>query len=692
MRTLSRSILLTLLSTVILAAVGSTQPAIFPRPLSPRIANYYIDVKLNDKKMLLTGHELLSWHNRTKTPANELQFHLYLNAFRNNNSTFMKESGALSRAFKIEKNGWGFIEIKNIRLASGEDLTGKMQFIQPDDDNEEDKTVVRVPLPKPVLPDDSVKIEIDFTALLPEPPFARSGAKKEYFFVGQWFPKIGVYADGRWNCHQYHSHSEFFSDFGLYDVKMTVPENNIVGATGVQVNVIKNSDSTATHWYHAEDVHDFAWTTSPEFVEFNDKVQDVEIRVLMQRDRAYQGERHMEAAKTAVEYFQNWYGDYPYPNLTVVDPRRDAGGSGGMEYPTLITAGSVYGLPRGIRLVEMVIIHEFGHNYWYHLLASNEFEESWLDEGINSYTENQIIESAYGNNGNFLDFCGIRINDLQYQRAQYISIADADSTIRNAWQYYSGGSYAVNSYVKPTMFLTTLGNLIGKETMSRILRTYSERFRFTHPKTKDFIDVANEIYAADIRHDEASYSKIYGGSPNAGQAENLDWFFNQALYSNAVLDYSVDFVSTKKMSDRKGYDYTLTTREGIDGKEFPENSDDDDTTALYISEIKVRRLGSFIFPVEVEMLFESGEKFIERWDGKEPWKKFRYQKTSKLVSARVDPGNKIPLDINLTNNGKTVETQSFALNKLSARLLFWAQFMLDMPEFLNMFTFLKNIL
>jgi hypothetical protein len=675
---------------------AQAQPVIFTQPLSPRIANYNIDVKLDAGKRLLNGHEVIKWHNKSPDVISELQFHLYLNAFRNNKSTFMKESGGSSRGFEIEKNGWGFSEIKKIKLSSGEDITNTMQFIQPDDDNKDDKTVFRLPLPKPLQPGDSIELEIDFVALLPEPPLARSGAKKEYFFVGQWFPKVGVYADNQWNCHQYHANSEFFADFGVYNVKMTVPGKNIVGATGIQVSVQNNNDGTSTHSYHAEDVHDFAWTTSPEFIEFTGKTQDVNIRVLMQPDHADQGIRHLEAAKIAVEYFQNWYGDYPYPNLTVVDPRRGAGGSGGMEYPTLITAGTIYGLPAGVRTAEMVIIHEFGHNYWYHLLASNEFEESWLDEGINSYTENQIIEAAYGNDGNFFNFMGIKINDLQFQHAQYSTRADVDPTIRSSWKYYSGGSYGVNSYMKPAIFLTTLQNYIGKETMFKIMRTYSDRLRFKHPKTQDFIDVANEVYGKSERqpNDEARYAKAHASeSAISGQTkQNLDWFFNQALYSNSVLDYSVDVISSKEISEDKGFDFNRTIKDAINGIDFKkEEEKDEDSSKVYLSEVKVRRLGSFIFPVELEVVFENGEKLREHWDGKELWVKYKYTKNSKLVSATVDPDNKIPLDINLTNNGKTLEHQSLALNKLSAHILFWAQFTLDMPEFMNLFTFFSYI-
>lgn len=660
----------------ICCARAFAQPTLFPRPLSPRIANYDITVRLDTKNRLLHGSEILKWFNKTGDTISELQFHLYLNAFRNSQSTFMKESGGVSRGNEIDQDGWGFSEVNKISLASGEDLTSQMEFIHPDDDNAEDKTVFRLPLPTPLRPKDSVIVNIDFTAKLPQPPLARTGAKEEYFFVGQWFPKTGVYIDGKWNCHQFHANSEFFADYGVYNVRMTVPEKNVVGATGLLVEKKTNGDGTATHFYHAEDVHDFAWTTSPEYVEFTGAVQDVKIRVLMQPDHAYQGVRHVEAAKTAVEYFQNWYGDYPYPNLTVVDPRRGASGSGGMEYPTLITAGTFYGMPAGLRFVENVIIHEFGHNFWYHLLASNEFEESWLDEGINTYTEMQIMNDKYGPRGDMLDFLGIKINTGQLHRLRYLFNANYDPTVRPAWGYYSGGSYGSNSYSKPGMLLTTLHNYLGQETMLKVMRTYVERWRFKHPQTRDFINVANEVSGQD-----------------------LNWFFDQALFSNAVLDYSVDRVFTRALRKAEGFDFDFSTTPPdstlTNGKSEKARTGDSVAAKgkpkLYDSGINIRRLGAFKFPVEIVATFENGEKVRETWDGQELWKKLRYTKPTQLVSATIDPEQKIALDVNFTNNSKAVDPSSLGLNKLSARWLFWMQFLLDQPEFINVFSAVNSL-
>jgi hypothetical protein len=618
--TLIVKIAMMLLLMVAPKALGA-EPVIFPKPLSPRIANYDMEARLDPKDRTVHGHETLTWRNSTLQQIGELQFHLYPNAFRNNKSSFMKESG--EKAWKpLKKDGWGYLEIERIELDSGQDLTGAMAFIHPDDDNADDRTVVRLPLPEPVAPGESVSLVIDFITRLPEPSVARSGAKDEYFFVSQWFPKIGVFEGGHWNCHQYHSTTEFFADFGVYNVRITVPEKDLVGATGIEVEVKPNGDGTATHYFHAEDVHDFAWTASPRFVEFTDTAENVAIRVLMQKERAYQGQRHLAAARLAVEYFHKWYGTYPYPNLTVVDPRAGASGTGGMEYPTLITAGTWFGLPQGVLAPEMVIIHEFGHNYWYHLVASNEFEEAWLDEGINTYCEIRIMEDIYGK-GSMINLPGLKIDDLYVRRYSYVMAPDHDPIVKNAWQYYNHASYRSMAYSKPALMLMTLENYVGTETMRQILRAYFERFKFKHPVTRDFIAVADEV---------------------AGQ--DLSWFFEQALYSNADLDYSVDYVSSEKVPAGTGFDYTL---EAPDGTALPEPGGGD-LEEMFLSVVKIRRLGDFHFPVEVEMTFADGSTVREQWDGVEPWIEYRYLRPMKLIKAQVDPDRKVALDLNYKNN------------------------------------------
>jgi hypothetical protein len=662
------AILAVSLVALVSAAVAThAEPKIFEKPLSPRIVTYKIDARLEADKRLIHGKETLTWRNTSAVSVGELQFHLYLNAFRNTKSTMAGEAkGFVFRGIDIDENEFfGGIEVTRIDLSTGEELTTSMQFIHPDNDDKDDKTVFRLPLPAPVLPGRTVTVDIDFTARLPSPPI-RTGSKKEYFFAGQWFPKIGVHIDGRWNCHQFHANSEFFADFGVYDVRITVPKENIVGATGLEVEVVKNSDGTATHYYHAEDVHDFAWTTSPEFIEIKDRVQDVEIRLLMQPDHMNQADRHLTAAKAAISFLQGWIGDYPFPNVTIVDPRRGAMGSGGMEYPTLITVGTSYGIPKGIRISETTLVHEFSHNYWYHLVASNEFEEPWLDEGFTNYSEIKIMDETYGPGADSVDFMGIEVDDWQLARIRYAAAPDLDPMVRYSWQYYSRTSYGNNAYSKPALMLLTLENYLGGETMQKVLRAYFQKWIFKHPKTGDFIETANSV-----------------------SGRNLNWFFDQAFFTNEVLDYSVDKISTKKVEKGRGYDFTLVPFSSEPSKD--KDKDKEEETEIYESEVSVRRLGGFVFPVEVEMKFDNGETVREKWDGKDTWKRFSYIKKTKLVSAEIDPDNKVLLDIDLTNNSKTVEKEGNGLKRLSLWALFSSQFLFEQPEAANLLTFIGNM-
>ncbi|MCB1052281.1 MAG: M1 family metallopeptidase [Acidobacteria bacterium] len=631
----------------LLTFVQEPAPILFEQPYSPRIANYRIEVQYDVAQKTLHGREWLLWHNPSEVPVETLQFHLYLNGFRNSQSTFMKESNGKHRGNVIDEKGFGFSEVNAMQVAYGEvtdakfrtwndtvfpedltDVWASHQYLAPDDGNTDDRTVVEVRLPQPLAPHQQLWVSIDFTSHMPEPPFARTGVKEEYIFAGQWFPKIAVWQDGAWNCHQFHLNSEFFADYGVYDVWITLPEDRVLGATGQVVSVTQPEAGLKTHHYHAEDVHDFAWTASPDFVEFTGQAGHVAIRALIQKDHVGQGARHIKAAEDAVNYFQQHYGDYPFPNLTVVDPRRGAGGSGGMEYPTLITAGTFYGLPEGLKMVELVIIHEFGHNYWYHLLASNEFEESWLDEGINTYTEMVICKAVYGSDANVINVAGIHISNAQLQQAQYARTPDFDPMLRKSWEYYSNDSYGVNSYARPGVILMTLQGLLGDETMEKVMQTYVSRFSFKHPTSEDFIAVASEV---------------------AGQ--DLHWYFDPILHGRGTLDYQVRKVECEAIEAPRGFDFTYDAQ---DPQTWPTDKDkkkeESDKDQVYRSTVQILRKGSFVLPLEIEVTFENGEVVQEQWDGQHGWLKLVYEKPEKIKQVVLDPQGKLLIDLDPVNN------------------------------------------
>lgn len=646
---------------LLLSVQAQARQIIFPRPLSPRIANYAISVKLDAKKKMLQGKETLRWTNTSRDRISELQFHLYLNAFENSKSTFMTESGGQNRGFSLEAGDWGWIDITSMGVLDGDELKSKMEFIHPDDDNAADQTVVKVPLSRPVLPNQTITLDIDFTAQLPK-VFARTGYSQDFFMVGQWFPKIGVYepagmryaTKGQWNCHQFHANSEFYADYGVYDVDMTVPNSYVLGATGILQHDSENPDGTRTYFYHAEDVHDFSWTASPLYKVVEDQWKNVSIRLLVQPDHAFSiAQQYIQSVKAALQYFDGHVGKYPYPNITIVDPQWGGLGAGGMEYPTLITGDALWGLPSSVRLVELVTIHEFGHQYFYGLVGSNEFEEAWLDEGINQYCETRIMDATYGAKTAAFDFMGFHAGDLEFTRSGYTGMRNPKiaPTFANAWDYKAGG-YGNLTYNKTATFLTTLDRMIGRPVMDEAMKTYFERWKFKHPCSRDFIDVINEVVR---KHHGEKFGK------------DLQWFFDQVLYGTDVCDYELTSVQVQMVFGGRGVvdsaGIKITPKQRYDAKKAPS----------YESRILVSRLGEVKMPLDVLVHFDNGKEVREHWDGQARWKEFTYNGPEKAVWAKVDPDDVLAIDINVINNSKTTEPISQPLWKYTAKFLFWIQ-------------------
>jgi peptidase M1-like protein len=621
-----------------ISAAGAA-PAALAR--APQIASYAIRATYDATAQTISGHEVLTWRNATPDAATHLYLHLYLNAFANSQSTFMREVGsAWSEWLRLHPDGWGYIEIQRMRIADT-DVTARLQFVHPDDDNTEDRTVVRVPLDTPVRPRRTLEVEIDFVAKLPK-LFARSGYAGPFAFVAQWFPKIGVFEGGAWNCHQYHRNSEFYADFGTYDVTLTVPRDQVVGATGVVLDEHDNADGSKTLHVHAEDVHDFAWTADPRFRVFERQVDGVMLRLLLQPNHSGQLERHVDAARAAVQFYRSWVGEYPYPQLTMVDPGAGGRRAGGMEYPNLITVGTTWWMPAEIRVPEVITIHEFGHQYWYGMVASNEFEEAWLDEGINSYVEGRIMDAAYGP-GSYLDALGIQVSSLPAQRLQYLSAATHDPLTRPAWGFLDATSYQSISYAKTALALDTLAGQIGEERVRQGLRTYFERWRFKHPHGADFLDAMN-----------------------AGAGEDLSWYFEQVVRGTGVLDYAVTRVDSDSIEGPAGY----TLVDGHPGTVTPAATP---TESAYRSEVVVERLGEVVMPVKLQIVFDDGTNATEEWDGRERWKRFEYRGNQRVDWAVVDPSRTMPLDANWLNNSRMREAGSGGVFRLASRWGFWFQ-------------------
>ncbi|MFZ4984576.1 MAG: M1 family metallopeptidase [Blastocatellia bacterium] len=671
---------------------GGAQEKNQPRP----VVRYRIEarLKLDEAKrpVEIDGQQQLTWRNDSTVEVRELQFHLYLNAFRNERSSFFRESGGSLRGDQFTGGEWGWIDILQMRTAEGEDLTSRIEYMNPDDDNVDDRTVIRVPLATPVRPGEKITLEIGFNSRLPR-VYARTGYWGSFAMVGQWFPKIGVFEPvgrrGRevagWNCHQFHANSEFYADFGEYDVRLTVPAvyRGRIGATGHLRSESSNGDGTVTYNFYQENVHDFAWTVDTDYLVYRRRfvaenevtaselaatanhldlpldqasLSDIEVTLLLQPEHAAQAERHFRAAFNAIKYFGLWYGRYPWDTLTIVDPPYNADGAGGMEYPTLITAGTRW-RPGRDQNPEGVIVHEFGHQYWQGMVASNEFEESWLDEGFNTWSTARVLEKAYGDDRLPVNLLGLNWGYLPFTlphpyENRLFTLRDPfnDPILTPSWKYYDQSSYVINSYQRTGLVLSSLEGFLGRQAMDRLMRTYHQRWRYRHPTSNDFFAVAREVANQD-----------------------LSWFFDQFVRGTTSLDY-----------------------------EIVEAGDQGSSVVGWGTNVTVRRTGDAWFPVDILMTFADGQQIVGlaspgadrsinyrfkdsrtganwtvTWPATQRWLQLAYWHPARLVRVEIDPWRKALLDVNLTNNTWTTAGGSAPAIRWAGSLLFWAEVLLQ---------------
>jgi hypothetical protein len=669
------------------------QPAEKGSPL-----RYEISVELDDSGKMLRGKEQVVWLNQTLDEIPDMWLHLYWNAFKNERSAMLEESrdeGALGRRGE-EDGGWGWIEITRINLADGTDLKPTLEFIVPDlPAHPEDRTVARVRFPAPVKPGEEVRLEVEFESKIPR-TIARSGYYQNSYFIAQWFPKPGVYEEGKgWNCHQYHMNSEFFADFADFVVHITVPEPFVVGASGKQVSAVSAPDGgKVIYTFQQSGIHDFAWTADPDFIkverdfvaarevtgqEYADlsakvglpiaelKLPDVKMILLIEREHKSQTERHFKALRAALKYYGLWFGPYPYETVTMVDPPFRTG-SGGMEYPTLFTAGTGVLRDKKVLSPEGVIIHEFGHGYWYGLVANNEFEEAWLDEGINTYSTGRVQDKVYGPGMFSASVFGWPLTwlihfprslDSQLDRLPAIMTAELDPVTTPSWLFSSRMSYAMNVYMRAATCLNTLERYLGEADMLRVMRTFQMRFRFRHPRTQDFIDVVNEV----------------GG-------QDMTWFFEQLFFSTHNFDYGISRLRTEEKRDLYlGVFEVDGRRQEVRPKDIDRRRERDknkkDGQKTYLTQVTVCRFGEALLGGEARLklrvVFEDGSEEVRFWDGRDRWESFRFEKPAKARFAEVDPDLVWLIDSNLANNSLRTKAVRGGVVRLASRMLFWVQ-------------------
>lgn len=622
------------------------------------VANYKMDIYLHDETKQIDGYTELSWTNTSKVPVTELQFHLYYNAFRNNKSTFFSENNnRMSFLDPTSEERWSWSEIKMFKDQDGNAL--QMSYIQPDDQNPIDKTVLKIQLENPVLPSETQVFNFEWHAKIPK-IMPRTGYNKDYIFMAQWFPKIGVFEPkglrgnetAGWNCHQYHSSGEYYANFGDYEVSVNLPSQYIFGSSGLLIDKVENDDRII--WKtKVEQVIDFTWTASPHYLELKDKWQNVDLILLCYPEHAHYDKLYFNAIQNAMSFLDKHVGQYPYPKLTIVDVPLHGLFTGGMEYPLLISSFGVDFLPKGVRVTEILAIHEFVHQYFMQMVATNETEDPWMDEGITTYYECRIVDEYYGKNRSAIDFMGVQAGGFEYNRYELLNARHEAIAPGNyaSWEY-PANSYGNVAYNKMASVLKTLENEIGTEHFDNCMKIYFDTWKFRHPGPNDFIEIFNNYAKSNL-------SDKY---PNG-----LNWFFDQTIFEDSYCDYEV--VGIQSFSPVPEIGVFDIDQNAITNSDFKSDH--------FISKIDLRKNGTIKIPVDLYLCFEDGSSKSMTWHPQLDNEQITIKSASPLISAEIDPLFKIDLDTNVLNNGKRVKSKSVNANKYSKKMQMFLQLFLE---------------
>jgi hypothetical protein len=607
-------------------ARAQTAPVPAQPPLTPvaspdlDVASYTLEARLDATRHVIAGHGEIRWRNDATTPAHELWMHLYLNAFKNDKTLFLRSPYGAGRS-GAHASDWGYIDVTRLvaRELGNIDLWPGAARTSPGDPD--DQTDIRIPLPTPVAPGGRLTLAVSFDAKLPA-ILERTGYAGSFHFAGQWFPKLARREpDGSWAHFRFDAQSEFYADFGSYDVTIDVPAEMQVGASGVRRServargrrVVRHTIAPA---------HDFAWTAWDQFRVATTTADGVAVRLLYPPSQEAGARVTLDALERALPYMNRRYGRYPYPTLTVVSPPDAAAAAGGMEYPSLITSGGRWYLPHlGIRAFETVTIHELGHQWFYGTVATNEHQWPFLDEGVNSYAESNTMTALYGQ-GSAISALGVEVSGPALMRAIAALRAHDVPIALGAARFPGFEDLAALVYSRTATLLTTLGNVYGTERLERALGDYARRNRFGHPGPTELV--------AALR------TELGDEAARAAQG---------ALFERGWVDYVVRDLETTPLARPAGVFDSDAGR-----KEHRVVERDDSQPTQWVGRVLVFRHGNLHFPVDIDLYAEDGSTTRHRWDGSGDWIALDYRGTSPLVGAWIDPRRKVALDQDLTNN------------------------------------------
>lgn len=511
--------------------------------------NYKIDVRLDDKNHMLTGFERIEYTNNSPDKLEFIYFHLWPNAYKNNQTTLAREKfrqEGRHHLFNMERQR-GFIDSLNFKV------NGKKVFWKFHPDHID---IARVILDEPIEPGEKITITTPFRVKIPLGVTSRLGHIARSYKITQWYPKPAVYDSKGWHPIPYRDMGEFYSEYGSYDVRITLPKNYVVAATGQlrtkserewlnqkaveskskfsfdpgDMDFPETADEEKTIRYTIENAHDFAWFADKRYHVMKDSVKlpnsgrHVTTWAFFTNDLAELWRNATNYINDAIKYYSKWYGDYAYNNCTAILGAAGSRGTG-MEYPTITAIGHI----QEKRMLEEIIMHEVGHNWFYGMLGFNERRFPFLDEGINTFSEIRYMQNKYrgknelyrllGMNKGLAEFLGMEHANYRYMHAlSYLILArqNKDQPITTSSSGFSRSNYAAISYSKTGLAFHHLMNYLGEERFNTIMKKFTNKWKFRHPYPEDLEQCFREH-----------------------TPENLDWFFNDLLSTTNKIDYKI---------------------------------------------------------------------------------------------------------------------------------------------------------
>ena len=488
--------------------------------------DYYLNVTLDDVNHSLKGEAKFLYTNNSPDALTELYFHLWPNGYKDDLTDFAKQellNGSTKFHFAPDSMRGNITGIAF--QVDGQEVKWSYAGDQID--------IAVLTLNNPITSGATVEISTPFHVKIPG-SFSRLGHEGQSYQITQWYPKPAVYDVNGWNPMPYLNQGEFYSEFGKFDVSITVPKNYVVAATGELQNkaevgflnyrennpvseddTILSEQETKILRYVQNNIHDFGWFADKSFNVFSDNIvqengENVKIFIYKKGKHDKSVDESIRGVKDAITYYGNHCGYYPYSHCSVVEGALKAGG--GMEYPMITVIDN---------LQKMVVVHEVGHNWFYGILANNERVYPWMDESINSYFEYEashasdtakvptLRRTSARKSGDFENIA-MAIGYRQMEAVEMHQSVNAHSVD------FTSGNYGLMVYGKGAHAFRYLKEYLGQELMDECFQAYFFKWRFKHPLPQDMEDVFEQV---------------------AGRS--LDWFFKGLLANEEHIDLAI---------------------------------------------------------------------------------------------------------------------------------------------------------